>query len=147
VVAIATSLSDSVNVRAVESDETTILVTTAVVDAGTVYRVVVVVVVAAPLNSALLVVVAISYYLPPIKISVSSSCTLPTPFRTISSSPEIVVIVAPDVTVVDPSVGAEYPVTVAHWTPVPVDCRYCPFVPDVAAAVSVPVKVAFPRLA
>jgi hypothetical protein len=31
-----------------------------------------------------------------------------------SVKPEIVVIVAPDVSAVDPSVGAEYPVTVAH---------------------------------
>ena len=75
-------------------------------------------------------------------MSVSSSLILPGPFKTISVNPEIVVIVAPDVSAVDPSVGAEYPVTVAHWTPVPVVCKYCPFVPDVDAAVSVPVSVA-----
>ena len=63
-----------------------------------------------PLKRAL-VVVAISYYLScqsaPIRISVSSSVTLPGPLSTMSVKPEIVVTVAPEAIVVEPSVGAE----------------------------------------
>lgn len=36
--------------------------------------------------------------------------------------------------------------TAAHCTPVPVDLRYCPFVPLVAPAVKVPVRVALFRV-
>ncbi len=51
------------------------------------------------------------------------------------------VTVAPEPIDVEPRVGAEYPVTVPHWTPVPVDCKYCPLVPDDEPAVRVPVSV------
>ena len=38
-------------------------------------------------------------------------------------SPAIELIVVPEVTTVVPCVGAVYPDTAAHWTPVPVVCR------------------------
>ena len=63
-------------------------------------------------------------------MSVSSSLILPGPFKTISVNPEIVVIVAPDVSAVDPSVGAEYPVIVPQEDVVPSVVRYFPFCPD-----------------
>ncbi len=49
--------------------------------------------------------------------SVSSSATLPGPLSTTSVRPVIVVIVAPEVTTVVPSVGAEYPEIVVQVTP------------------------------
>ena len=42
-------------------------------------------------------------------MSVNSSWMLPTPLRTTSVNPEIVVIVVADVTTVVPNVGARYP--------------------------------------
>ena len=54
----------------------------------------------------------------------------------------MLVTVAPEAIDVDPIVGAEYPDTVPHWTPVPVLCNTCPFVPTEAPAVRVPVKTA-----
>lgn len=58
-------------------------------------------------------------------------------------SPAIVVTVDPEDIVVEPIVGAEYPETDVHLTPVPVDSKYCPEEPTDALAVNVPVNIKF----
>jgi len=58
------------------------------------------------------------------------------------TNPTKVVLVEPEAIDVEPRVGAVYPTVAAiHCTPVPVLESKYPFVPEVAAAVNVPVSV------